>query len=54
MTNNAVERSLLESLNAYVKHFEILNTREDILAIAISILTSQQQQGSLAISNKTA
>ncbi len=34
MTNNAVERSLLESLNAYVKHFETSNTQEDLLAIA--------------------
>ena len=33
MTNSAVERSLLESLNAYVKHFETPNTREDLLAI---------------------
>jgi len=54
MTNNDVERSLLESLNAYVKHFETPNNPEDLLAIAISILTSQQQQGSLAISNKKA
>lgn len=34
MTNNAVERSLLENLNAYVKHFEIPKIREDLLAIA--------------------
>ena len=49
MTNSATERSLLESLNAYVKHFETPNTREDLLAIASSILTFQQKQGSLAI-----
>ena len=49
MTNSAIERSLLESLNAYVKHFETPNTREDLLAIASSILTFQQKQGSLAI-----
>ena len=50
MSNSAIERSLLESLNAYVKHFETPNTREDLLAIASSILTFQQEQGSLAIS----
>ena len=50
MTNSAIERSLLESLNAYVKHFETPNTREDLFAIASSILTFQQKQGSLAIS----
>ncbi|PZO39366.1 MAG: hypothetical protein DCF19_13945 [Pseudanabaena frigida] len=49
MTNSAVERSLLESLNAYVKHFEIPNAREELLAIASSILTFQQKQGKLAI-----
>ena len=51
MSNSAIERSLLESLNAYVKHFETPNTREDLLAIASSILTFQQKQGSLAIAN---
>ena len=50
MSNSATERSLLESLNAYVKHFETPNTREDLFAIASSILTFQQKQGSLAIS----
>ena len=49
MSNSAIERSLLESLNAYVKHFETPNTREDLLAIASQILTFQQKQGSLAI-----
>ena len=33
MSNSATERSLLEKLNAYVKHFETPNTREDLLAI---------------------
>ena len=49
MSNSAIERSLLESLNAYVKHFETPNTREDLLAIASSILTFQQKQEKLAI-----
>jgi len=49
MTNTVVERSLLESLNAYVKYFERPNTREDLFAIASSILTFQQKQGNLAI-----
>lgn len=35
--------------HAYIEHFEIPNTREDLLAIASSILTFQQKQGSLAI-----
>ncbi len=34
MINKATERSLLESLNAYVKHLETPNTSEDLLAIA--------------------
>ena len=49
MTNTAIERSLLESLNAYVKHFETPNTSEDLLAIASSILTFQRKQGSMVI-----
>jgi hypothetical protein len=49
VSNSAIERSLLESLNAYVKHFETPNTREDLLAIASSILTFQQKQEKLAI-----
>ena len=49
MSNSATERSLLESLNAYVKHFETPNTREDLLAIASSILTFQRKQGSMVI-----
>jgi hypothetical protein len=53
MSNNAIERSLLESLKAYVKHFEIPNTREDHLAIASSILTFRQKRGRLAISART-
>ncbi len=51
MTNTDIERSLLESLNAYVKHFETPNTREDLLAIASSILTFQQKQGNFAIAS---
>lgn len=50
MSNSAIERSLLESLSAYVQHFETPNTREELLAIASSILTFQQKQGKLAIS----
>jgi hypothetical protein len=53
MFNAVTERSLLESLNAYVKCFETPNTREDLLAIVRSILTFQQKQGNLAIFNKT-
>ena len=49
MTDISTTESLLKSLNTYVKHFEIPNTREDLLAIASSILTFQQKQGSLAI-----
>ncbi|WP_094532564.1 hypothetical protein [Pseudanabaena sp. SR411] len=49
MTNSAIKRSLLKSLNAYVKHFETPNTREDLLAITSSILTFQQKQRSLTI-----
>lgn len=48
-----IERSFLESLNAYVNHFETPNAREDLLVIVSSILTFQQKQGKLAISNKT-
>ena len=54
MTNNAIKRSLLESLNVYVKHFDALDTLDELLAISTSILTSQQQHGNLATSNKTA
>lgn len=49
MTNSAIERSLLESLRAYVRHFEIPNSRDDLLAIASAILTFQQKQGILVI-----
>lgn len=48
MTNKTIERSLLESLHAYVKRFEIPNSRADLLAIASSILTFQQKQGTVA------
>lgn len=53
MTNSAIERSLLESFNAYIRHFEIPGTREDLLAIASSILVLRQKQGNLALSSKT-
>ncbi|WP_103666595.1 hypothetical protein [Pseudanabaena sp. BC1403] len=43
------ERSLLASLQAYVNRFETPNSREDLLAIASSILTFQQKQASIAI-----
>ena len=36
MTDSAVERSLLQSLNTYVKHCDMPNTRGDLLAIAFS------------------
>jgi hypothetical protein len=49
MINTSTTESLLETLNAYVKHFETPSTREDLLAIASSILTFQQKKGSLAI-----
>ncbi len=40
------ERSLLNSLQTYVNRFDISNSPEDLLAIASSILTFQQKQGS--------
>jgi hypothetical protein len=40
------ERSLLNSLQAYVNRFDTSNSPEDLLAIASSILTFQQKQGS--------
>lgn len=43
------ERSLLDSLQAYVNRFKTPDSREDLLAIASSILTFQQKQGSIAI-----
>ena len=43
MSNTATERSLSESLNAYVKHFETPNTREELLAIASSIQLNLQE-----------
>ena len=49
MSNIVTERSLLDSLQAYVNRFETPNSREDLLAIASSILTFQQKQGSIAI-----
>ncbi|PZV18204.1 MAG: hypothetical protein DCF20_03875 [Pseudanabaena sp.] len=47
--NIATEEALLNSLHAYVNRFEKTNSREDLLAIASSILTFQQKQGNLAI-----
>ncbi|MFN5301406.1 MAG: hypothetical protein ACK5C9_01925, partial [Pseudanabaena sp.] len=44
MSNNAIERSLLESLNAYIKHFETPNSRDDLFAITSSILTFQHHK----------
>jgi len=44
MSNNAIERSLLESLNAYIKHFETPNSRDDLFAITNSILTFQHHK----------
>ncbi len=49
MIDSATEKSLLESVNAYAKRFEIPKSREEVLAIANSILTFQQKQGTLAI-----
>ncbi|MEA5488123.1 MULTISPECIES: hypothetical protein [Pseudanabaena] len=40
------ERSLLNSLHAYVNRFDTSNSPEEILAIASSIFTFQQKQGS--------
>ena len=48
------ERSLLDSLQAYVNRFETPNSREDLLVIASSILTFQQKQGSIAIASNQA
>lgn len=49
MTNTAVDQSLLDSLHAYVKEFEIPNTRDDLLAIASSILTFQLKQANQSL-----
>ncbi len=49
MTNSAIERSLLNQLHAYVNRFETPNSREDLQAIASSILTFQQKQGSFSL-----
>lgn len=44
MTNSDIQQSLLESLNTYVRLFEIPNSREDdLLVIASSILTFDQK-----------
>lgn len=49
MTNIAIEQSLLKILSNYARRFEITNSPEDLLAIASSILTFQQKQGTLEI-----
>jgi hypothetical protein len=49
MNEIATVESLLNSLNAYTKRFEIPNSRENLLAIASSILTFQQKQGNPVI-----
>jgi hypothetical protein len=49
MTNTVTDRSLLNQLHAYVNRFETPNSREDLLAIASSILTFQQKQGSITL-----
>jgi 16S rRNA G527 N7-methylase RsmG len=47
MINSTIERSLLESLHAYVKRFDTPNSRADLLAIASSIQILQQKLGEL-------
>jgi len=47
MTDIATTESLLNSLKAYTKSFEVNDSPEDISAIASSILTFQQKQGQL-------
>ncbi len=54
MTNGVTDRSLLNILHVYVDRFEIPNSREDLLAIASSILTFQQKQGNFAIDSDQA
>jgi len=49
MTNGVTDRSLLNQLHAYVNRFETSNSREDLQAIASSILTFQQKQGNLSL-----
>ncbi len=49
MTNIVTDRSLLNQLHAYVNRFETSNSREDLQAIASSILTFQQKQGKIAL-----
>jgi hypothetical protein len=44
MIDDEMERSLLETLNAHVKLFEIPTTCEDLLAIASSILSQSKKQ----------
>ncbi len=47
MTNIAIDRSILETLYAYARRFEVPKSHEDLFAIASSILTFQQKQGEL-------
>jgi len=49
MTNTVTYLSLLNQLHAYVNRFETPNSREDLQAIASSILTFQQKQGNLSL-----
>ncbi|PZO42639.1 MAG: hypothetical protein DCF19_06255 [Pseudanabaena frigida] len=49
MSDIDTEQLLIESVKAYAKKFETLNSREEVLAIANSILTFQQKQGTIAI-----
>jgi hypothetical protein len=49
MTNLVTDLSLLNQLYAYVDRFETPNSREDLQAIASSILTFQQKQESLSL-----
>jgi len=49
MNNIFTDLSLLNQLHAYVNRFKTPNYREDFLAIASSILTFQQKQGSLSL-----
>ena len=49
MTDITTDQSLLNHLYAYVNRFETSNSREDLQAIASSILTFQQKQGNLSL-----
>jgi len=49
MTDITTDQSLLNHLYAYVNRFETSNSREDLQAIASSILTFQQKQGNFSL-----